>query len=360
MTCASAFPSPGAPRLLAWGAQVDGVGSLASVETALGRLTLAGIEVPALEIASLADPWDAPEDPTGRRFKSGCAPLLALVRAVSLLDSGAAEAVLVRGREPLRSGYPRDERRARMAIWPGLSIPEAYTRLARAFLASHGLSPKDFRRLADALLENYEATARRRGLDPFSPESRAQRVTDLFLLADCAHPEVDFQGAVLVGTDRAAGLVGQPAGPVLRLRAVAVETAPDGPAQAAALSGYAHLTRAHRRLEALAGEPLAARLREGEALFEAYTCFPVVPLGFLLATGLVTSIARIVPWLARHEITVTGGMNLARAPWNNPVLHALVVLSDRLVVGGPTLGLLHGNGGLGGWQGVALLEREAR
>jgi hypothetical protein len=328
------------------------------VDEALARLGAEGLEVPSLEIATLADPWDAPEEPEGRRFKSGCAPLLALRRAQELLGSGEAEAVLVRGAEPLRSGYSRAERRAHMAILPGMSIPEAYTELARVWMALHGVSPAEFRQLADALLGSYEATARRRGLHLFSPGSRATSVTDLFALADCANPDIDFAGAVLVGTDRAAKCLGPARGPGVRLWALAVEILPDGPAQIPSLARYEHLTRAFRRLEELAGAPLAARIQEGRILLEAYTCFPVVPLGFLLATGVLGSTGEIAPWLARREITVTGGMNLARAPWNNPVLHALAVMADRLCeAGGPSVGLLHGNGGLGGWQGLALLER---
>jgi hypothetical protein len=245
-----------------------------------------------------------------------------------------------------------------MAIWPGVSIPEAYTDLAQAWMARHGLDARTFRALADALVEGYGRTARSRGLAAASLASRETLVTGLFTLADCAHPEVDFAGAVVLGTRAAAEALGLPAGPALVLGAVAVETAPDGPAHAADLAGYAHLARAWQRLVADSGVDLAARIDEGEALLEAYTCFPPVPLGFLLATGLVVTPAEIPAWLASHAITVTGGMNLARAPWNNPVLHALAVMADGLAAGDAALGVLHGNGGLGGWQGVALLARE--
>lgn len=341
---------------------MDGRGSLAPVETCQARLAEAGLAACALEIASLAEPWEAPADPEWRRFKSGCAPILALDRAQALLGAGEVEAVIIRGEELLRSGYTPAERRARMAIWPGCSIPMAYTELAREWMALHGVDAAGFRRLADALLASYQVTALRRGLEPASAASRAHFVTDLYTLADCAHPEVDFTGAVLLGTDRAAEVLGLPSLPAVRLRAVAVELAPDGPEHAAHLASYPHLTRALGRLEALAGPALAgvslaARLREGQSLLEAYTCFPVVPLGFLLAAGVVSSVEELAPWLVGHEITVTGGMNLARAPWNNPVLHALAVMSDRLIAGGPSMGVLHGNGGLGGLQGLALLER---
>lgn len=346
-----------APRLLAWGAVVDGRGSLAAVQDATARLAEAGLVTAELAIAPLAEPWGAPPDPTGRRFKSGCAPILALARARELLAAGAAEAVVIRGEEPLRSGYGRAARRAAMAIWPGRSIPEAYTDLARAWMAHRGVGEAAFRALADALLESCARTALARGLRGPTRESRATFVTELFTRADCAHPEVDFAGAVVLGADRAAEALGASAEAALFLRAVAVETAPDGPEHAAALAGYAHLARAWQRLVTEAGLDLVSPIRRGAALLEAYTCFPPVPLGFLCATGIVSSPEELPAFLLEHEVTVTGGMNLARAPWNNPVLHALVVMADRMAAGGPPLGVLHGNGGLGGWQGLALLAR---
>ncbi len=63
---------------------------------------------------------------------------------------------------------------------------------------------------------------------------------------------------------------------------------------------------------------------------EAYTCYPVVPLAFLLASGIASSPKEIPVLLQRLEITVTGGMNLARAPWNNPALNAMVTMYKRL------------------------------
>ena len=59
----------------------------------------------------------------------------------------------------------------------------------------------------------------------------------------------------------------------------------------------------------------------------------------------------------RFEITVTSGMNLGCAAWNNPALTALIVMVRGLTEGPIALGAVHGNGGLGYRQGVALLAR---
>ena len=66
-----------------------------------------------------------------------------------------------------------------------------------------------------------------------------------------------------------------------------------------------------------------------------------------------------MPVIEGHPITVTGGMNLAGAPWNNPALHALIVMHERLLEGPEECGLVHGNGGVGGYQGVAILACDA-
>tara|TARA_B100000809_G_C15051718_1_gene499142 strand:+ start:796 stop:939 length:144 start_codon:yes stop_codon:yes gene_type:complete len=47
-------------------------------------------------------------------------------------------------------------------------------------------------------------------------------------------------------------------------------------------------------------------------------------MAFLLVSGLVDALEDIPNFLAQHLITITGGMNLAKAGWNNPAFNALV------------------------------------
>lgn len=61
-------------------------------------------------------------------------------------------------------------------------------------------------------------------------------------------------------------------------------------------------------------------------------------------------------FLLKHSITITGGMNLARAPWNNPALNGLITMVQRMQMNGENIGLIHANGGLGYRQGVAILR----
>ena len=87
------------------------------------------------------------------------------------------------------------------------------------------------------------------------------------------------------------------------------------------------------------------------------------PLGVELSvvnyTHTATSSVRTVGWLQQHSLTLKGGMNLNRAPWNLPALRALIEMTQALQTSEQTLGGVHGNGGLGYKQGFAILRRNA-
>jgi hypothetical protein len=341
-------------RILAWGRVVDGRGDLAGVDAAWSELVRRGARTVDLTIDPLHAGWDAPIEPN--HFRSGCAPLEALAHADELIRDGRAEAVRIRGEDLLRTRYANDKaaRQRLMAIYgDACPLPEAYTLLARAFMRLHGLNDARFRRLAERLFENYTLTAKRdRAYTP--PRSEAfSEVTDLFRAVDCANPVVDFAGAVVLGRDD----LRESRGP--RVLGVGVgRTAGDGPDHADEIARYEHLAAACRDAGARAGVDFSAEFRAGGAVLEAYTCFPVAPLGFLLASGIAPNIDAIDDVLTQREITITGGMNLARAPWNNPALNALIAACERLAAsGGAALAGVHGNGGLGYRQGFAIIGR---
>ena len=62
------------------------------------------------------------------------------------------QVTVIEGREPLRTGYAREARQHHMAIWPEVSVPEAYTDLAEAWMARHGLDGATFRLVVLLLL----------------------------------------------------------------------------------------------------------------------------------------------------------------------------------------------------------------
>lgn len=340
--------------ILAAARRVDGQGSLAELQALWANLC-GSARVAELVIDPLDAGWDTPVLPD--HFRSGCAPIEAMAHADALIRGGHVDAVLIRGEDLLRSRYAHDKvmRQRLMAIYgEACPIPEAYTQLAQAFMRRHGLDVPRFSALAEALRENYTRTARRIGIyNPPRPEAMAM-ATELFRLIDCANPVVDFTGALILGNTSLASISKVPIA-VLGVGVARCEG--DGPGRAQEIARYDHLAKAWASARDMAGIDFATAFHQGRALLEAYTCFPVVPLGFLLASGLAQDIDAITPLLAKHEITVTGGMNIARAPWNNPALNALIVMCDRLSVGDAEYGAVQGNGGLGYRQGVALLGR---
>lgn len=335
---------------------VDGRGDLAPVHQQWSHLHERGARLVELVIDPLHLGWDTPIEPN--HFRSGCGPVEAIARADELVRAGHADAVLITGQDDLRSRYAHDKalRQQLMLIYDHCPLPEAYTLLARAFMRVHGISEDTFRRFACELYDNYARTAAQQGrYKPPRPEA-FEMVTDLFRAVDCANPVIDFSGAVIVASH---AWVRDDMKPIAVL-GVGVESTEDGPAHVEELARYDHLVAACTQACGQAGVDLAREFHHHRALVETYTCFPVTPLGFLLATGMARSVADISAVLASYELTVTGGMNIARAPWNNASLNAAIAMCDRLHENTarsefPHLGAVHGNGGLGYRQGVVIL-----
>jgi hypothetical protein len=84
----------------------------------------------------------------------------------------------------------------------------------------------------------------------------------------------------------------------------------------------------------------------------------VVPIAFLLATGLARDAREIKALLGAHPVTITGGLNLGRAPWNNSTLSAIVQATETIRDGTPVVGV-HSNAALGYKQGFAVLTAPA-
>src|SRR4051812_5063600 len=108
---------PPTPHIIAAARQIDGVGTLAPVETRWDELKNQNARRVELVIDPLEAGWDTPTLPN--HFRSGCAPIDALAHAQRLLLENRADAVLIRGRDFLR---PRPEhdlnlRRQQMAIY---------------------------------------------------------------------------------------------------------------------------------------------------------------------------------------------------------------------------------------------------
>jgi hypothetical protein len=335
----------------------DGPEKVSLANQAWEQVKLLSTHTAELAIDPLSEGWDTPIKPG--HFRSGCAPIQALAHARSLIQSRSVEAVIIRGRDFIRSEYENDKalRNRLMAIYAeSCPIPEAYTRLARAFCLLHGISEPTFKKLAALLYENYVQTAKADGRYAEPKPAAFEMVTDLFRAVDCANPVVDFQAAVVVVSD---GLLRQLSLADRPIRVVSVglgSTAGDGPGHVQEISRYAHLKSACDQACKEARIDLRQEFQSGQLLLEAYTCFPVVPLAFLLASGICPNVNELEAAITSRPLTVTGGMNIARAAWNNPALNGLVVMAEKMRKTGTRLGAVHGNGGLGYRQGLALLE----
>jgi hypothetical protein len=345
------------PIILAAGRIVNSHGDLNGVIAAEKKLLASGCRINSLHIDPLKKGWKTPLQ--NNHFRSGCGPVEALQNACESIRTGQHDAVVVEGIDHIRSDFAgkREKRQRLMNIygdqWP---LPKAYTYLAHKFIDFVGITPELFTKTAAKLYENYQRTAIKENIFSQPDAERFAYITDLFRAVDCANPSIDFTGRLLVGNKRAADICGLPAEKRVRVIGVSVEKLDgDGPAFAAAIAGYTHLDKAYGKACAAAGVNFGEKFLQGEALLEAYTCYPVVPMAFLLVSGIAEKFDDIARILDEHEVTVTGGMNLARAPWNNPALNALVRMYEKFRDGRVRIGLVHGNGGLGYKQGIAIL-----
>lgn len=339
----------------------DQQGQLNEVLHLEGRLEAMGIHPAHLVIEPLAADWNAPE--RVGFYRSGCGPMEALGEAKRLIESGA-KAVVISGEDHLKTGYEREERLAKMAVYgEDYPLTQAYTELAKAFSERHQISAEQFKTLSAALFENHQVSYRNALADEFHdellPDARWHKpITELFRGIDCANPLVDFSGRVLVCGADTADQLAIADNKRLAIKAVGLSRLQgDGKDYLQDIARYDHLREAYQQACEESAIDFARCFREGKALMEAYTCYPVVPMAFLMVSGLVDLLDDMPDFLAQHSITVTGGMNLAKGAWNNPALNALIVMYERLLAGEESIGLVHGNGGLGYRQGVAIIAK---
>jgi hypothetical protein len=339
---------------------INNVGCMAHCLDIESSIIGCGYDIHHLYIEPLSADWHAPTQPD--RFKSGCAPVEALARAKSLIEQGT-DAVLITGQDDLKTGYHKAQRLELMSVYQqDYPLTQAYTDLAKAFIRHHDIDAQLFKKISECLFENHKASYRNALSDTFTPELLPQEkwylpITELFRGVDCANPLVDFSGRVLVCSEQLADELCIANNERVKVSAVGLsQLEGDGPQYIDKITDYQHLKAAYTDCCEAAAIDFAQVFRQGQALLETYTCYPVVPMAFLLASGLVDILEDIPDFLQQHSITITGGMNLARAPWNNPALNGMIDMVERLLGGEENIGLIHANGGLGYRQGVAILQ----
>ncbi|WP_417225188.1 hypothetical protein [Amphritea sp.] len=344
---------------------VDNHGSLQHCLAQEAALQQQGHRLTELVIDPLSTPWLSELLPN--HYRSGCGPIEALADARQLIITGAADAVVITGKDNLRSGYERQERLDLMAVYGNdYPLTQAYNELAEQFIQRHHSDAEQFRELAEQLFENYKRRFQSLTTEPLAtdqlPDERWYKlITPLFRGVDCANPLIDFSGRILITSPTVAQQLNITPAETVEIAAVGLGiVAGDGQPYIDEIARYQHLEQAYQSACQQAQIDFAQQFRDGHALLEVYTCYPVVPMAFLLASGLVDQLTQLPAFLAQHLITITGGMNLAKGPWNNPALNSLIEMHQQLLAS-PThsLGAVHGNGGLGYKQGVALLKKLA-
>lgn len=344
--------------------QQDNIGSLDQFLTLESQLQQSGIKPKQLTIEPLKTDWHSPEKQN--YFRSGCAPIEALAEAKKLIENGEP-AVVISGDDHIKTGYSREDRLKKMAVY-GQDYPltQAYTDLAHVFCENNSITPKDFKQFSCALFENYQTSFRDSLPDIFTPQLLPDQrwykpLTELFRGVDCANPMVDFSGRLLLTNADIAKQLNVNKSQWLKVKSVGLSRLDgDGPNYLTDIATYDHLKKAYQQACKEANIDFVQLFKSNSALLEVYTCYPVVPMAFLLKSGLVTTLEEIPEFLAKHNITISGGMNLAKAAWNNPALNSLILMHERLCNGLKEVGLIHGNGGLGYRQGVAIVERVKR
>lgn len=300
-------------------------------------------------------------------YRTGCGPIQALGDAKRLLETGSFDAVFIFGCEPLlhqKKTLGKEAVAAAMDIFNGASLVACYHSLAAALCRREDIEPGAFMALADALYQNYSRSYQSSGAqEPPRPRGRGMEAegAPMFRLTDCANPNVNFAGGVVLGNDRVVQLLGLGDARLVRVKSVAQQIVKADPQDPLTVLGrgdelFPHLRRVFAAVQEEAGLNLAALAADNRLMLDAYTCYPPIPLAFLLAGGFIQNWEELPEFAQRHELTLEGGLSLAGAPWNNPVLSSLVTFAQRLPGSGKPYGLLHGNGGIGEAQGLALLE----
>lgn len=338
---------------------VDGIDDSHETDDVRNALQSSSFQVAEFDVAPLSLPWNATL-PQGC-LRSACSPLEAVLIFKKLLATNKAQAMVLSGRDFIRSGYEKSQRNKFMEIYGEGETPlTGYTKLAPAFIESLGISREQFRTVCGHIFENYLRTYRGLHPDAVPPaDTWFEPVTEFFRGVDCANPSVDFSGCAVFGNSEVADYFAVPESSRIRITGCSLyKSGKDGLDGIGDIIAYSHLEKAYDAACEEAEIDFTKRFLAHEALLEVYTCYPIAPLAFLIKSRLVTGVSEIPEFLDSYEITITGGLNLSKAPWNNTTLSNLVTMVHRLRERTtPNLGGIHGNGSLGYQQGFMILER---
>ena len=340
---------------------VDGAGDLSSTDAARKQLKDKNYRVAEYEISSSTDGWQTDLPP--HRLRCACAPLIAINQGRQLMVDGEIDAVVIQGREHLKSDFQgrKDERNRLMKIYGEgkCGILDGYEKLAQAFIAHHDISADDFRRTSGEIFENHWRVWQGLNPDATRPaETWFNPVTPLFRGVDCANPSVDYDGCLVIVSDEVLHETDFGLKSYSQIAACDVQQlCPDDPEFVEQIVSYDHIATCFANACAEANIDFKSVFRSNQALLDIYSCYSVVPMGFLMATGFVENFAEIPAFAEEFPFTITGGLNLAKAPWNNTTVQTLASMFHALKSNQtPNIGGVHSIGALGYLQGFTILK----
>ena len=333
---------------------INEVGDFIQTDQVIHQAKTHNLKTTLLTIDPLSAGWHTPIE--ANHFRSGNSPIAACEYAKKLLNDGLADCVIIEGNDPLKSGYGRLERQAMMEIYQDSSLIELYTQLAKNWCKKVGLSFDEFTKLSENLFENYYQTFYHKTGQSRPNKKWFQFLTPLFRGVDCANPIIDYHGRMILGERKAIQTLGLKIKDLIEIKGVSTQNIPEENLTPTRIVAYRHLTHAYQFACKEANINFAMLFKSNQALLEVYTCFPIVPLAFLLATKICHDISDLQDTIKNYPLTITGGMNLAKGPWNNPVLHTIIDMNTLLhQANTPNIAGIHGNGGLGEKQGFLIL-----
>lgn len=338
---------------------VDQQGNHNSTEKVLARSQKLKLSISTLEIVNLAKRWE--DKLKKNEFKSGASAMDAINKARKLLVTKKADVVVIKGQDFLKTGYAKEDRDNFMKLYRKKFTPmDGYNKLVPAFLRFHGFSETDYFQGREALFENYSRTWKELHPNANPPEGRwFQPLTKYFRGVDCANPHVDYSGQIIITNEKTADLLKVPKKDRVQIIGNAfTKLSIDGFESIPKIAPYLHLKRTITKSLREAKINFNHEFLKGRAALDAYTCYPVVPMGLLLRLGLIKDLQELPSLLKNHEVTVTGGLNLGKAAWNLTSLNAIIAMREKLISSKKIqYGLIQGNGSLGNQQGITILKK---
>lgn len=336
---------------------VDRMGSHEESDKIIHSAEKNKLKIETLEIVTLAKRWE--DKLSSNQFKSGASAMGAIEKARKLLQSKKADVVVIKGSDFLKTGYDKTDRENYMKLYrKKYTAMDGYDRLVPEFLKFHKVSEKEFFQIRDALFENYFNTWKNIHPEAELPDTRwFQPITKYFRGVDCANPNIDYSGQLVLATEKVADALKVPKKKRIEIIGNAfTKLSVDGFESLPEVAPYLHLKRTITKALKEAGVDFKTEFLKGKAYLDAYTCYPVVPMGLILRLGLVDKISEIPELLKWHEVTITGGLNLGKAAWNLTSLNSIILMRDKMLSSKTKLGLVHGNGSLGNQQGITVLR----